>query len=290
MNRPVVINLDALYRLNDDEKIFKLVSEQGFQYYDYPLYWKGVTDHIGIGIDARENARKVKELGFKYGLTCRQTHATMMSTTDKDGLKKQIDMICLEIELSSILGAKGTVIHANPQLGKEENIEIFKTYFLPIAKKFNINILVENTFNWTEEKGVFGICTSTAEGLLDFIETLNDPVVGACVDIGHASMRDLHSSPEDMLKVLNKHVYALHLHDNDLKGDNHQMLYTGYININKVIDTLKEISYKGDVTFEILTCYNRGYDSSMELPEELFPSFIKLEYDIGKYIAEKLDS
>lgn len=288
MERPIVINLDSMLRLGNDEAIFKMVSEQGFQYFDYPLYWKGVTDHIGLDKDYKEKALAVKNLALKYGLTCRQTHATMMNSKDEEGLLKEIEMISKEIEISSLLGAKGTVIHPNPNFDKKKNANIFKKYFVPLAHKFNINILIENTFTWNGK--INPMCSSTPDDLLDLLNLINDDYVGACVDIGHAALAELKTSPEEMLRKLNKKVYALHLHDNDTRGDTHQMLYTGYININKVLETLKEISYKGDITFEILTCYNRGYDHSMELPEALFPAYLKLEYEIGKYFASYLDN
>ena len=93
----------------------------------------------------------------------------------------------------------------------------------------------------------------------------------------------------EMIKGLGNRVYALHIHDNDLKHDNHQMPYTNMIHFGKFLDALKEIEYKGDITFEVLTCYNRGEDDTKCLPLELIPSFLKLELDIGKYFANYLN-
>lgn len=287
MDRAIVIDTGSMYRLKNDDAAFKMISKQGFKYYDYTLYWKKVCDHIGVGPNCRKNAKKTKELGEKYGLACRQTHATFLNASDKAGINQQIKLIKLEIELSKILGAKGVVIHPHPFFSIEENAKLFKKEFLPLAIKYDINLLIENTFNWDQK--LFDTCTSKPKNFLKLLQLINDKHVGACVDIGHAALKGLGTSPAEMLKTLGSYVYALHIHDNDTYGDNHQMPYTNQINFAEVLDALVDINYQGDITFEILTCYNRGYNRAMELPLELYPAFVKLEYEIGKYFADYLD-
>jgi sugar phosphate isomerase/epimerase len=77
----------------------------------------------------------------------------------------------------------------------------------------------------------------------------------------------------------------LHIHDNDYKGDQHQLPYMGRIDWNKVTEALGEIDYDGDFTYEIGT-FNR----LNRVGEELAPVELKYMADIGKYLVSKIEA
>lgn len=70
------------------------------------------------------------------------------------------------------------------------------------------------------------------------------------MDIGHAEMRGLNTSAEEMILALGDCLQALHLHDNDRWDDSHEIPFSMNIDFNKVISALKEIKYHGYFTLE----------------------------------------
>ena len=54
-------------------------------------------------------------------------------------------------------------------------------------------------------------------------------------------------------KTLGKHVGALHIHDNDLKYDCHDIPFSMDIKFEPIVKALKEIDYKGEFTLEANT-------------------------------------
>lgn len=288
MNRKIVIDTGALHLLNDDKLIFELLVKGGFKYYDYSLYWKGGTEHIGVGEDFRENALKVRKLADSYGLICEQTHGYFTGGCDEESINRRIDYIKKDIESTSILGAKIMVLHPILEWNAEQNIEWIKTNFLPLAHKFNVKIAIENCWTVINDKKA-PMCTSRPNDFVNFIDAFNDDFVIACLDIGHAEMNQCGTSAVEMIEALGPRLQALHIHDNDKWCDAHQVPYTQKIDFSKVLNSLKENNYQGNITFEVETCYNRGEEPTASLPFELYPAFIRLQKEIGDYFANYLD-
>lgn len=287
MSRKVVIDTGCLYRLKDDKKVLDMIKCCGGDAYDMTLFWKGVTEHIGVGEDYVVKAKKLRKYADSIGLTCEQAHAFFTGGTSEEAFQKRYDYIPKEMHIASILGAKAIVIHPINEYSFEENLHYIR-YFIKYAHEYNIKIAVENT--WGVSDGhIVRVTTSYPESFVKFLDEINDPYVVACLDIGHAEMNQLNTSAVDMIHALKDRLYCLHVHDNDKWCDAHQIPYTHKIPYAKILDALKEINYKGDITFEVETCYNKGEDPSAELPLELFPAFVKLELEIGRYFVNYLD-
>lgn len=287
MERKIVLDTGCLFHLQSDEKVFKLMKEAGFKYFDYSLYWKGGTEHIGVDENFRENAKKVRELADKFGLKCDQTHAYFTGGSSEESIQRRIEYTKKDIESTAILGAKIMVLHPLSCYTIEQNIAWIKDNFLELAHKFDVKIALENTWDVKDDK-IVTMCSSRPEDLVKLIDAFNDDHVVACLDIGHAEMNQLGTSAVDMINALGPRLQALHIHDNDKWCDAHQIPYTQKINYSKVLDALKKNNYQGSITFEVETCYNRGEDPSAALPFELYPAFVKLEFEIGTYFANYL--
>ncbi len=282
MSRKIVIDTGCLYRYGDDYKVLEVIKKAGFKYFDMTLFWKGTTEHIGLGDDYLENAKRLKEYADKLGLKCVQSHA-FFSNNKADC----VEIIKKDMRIASVLGAKDIVVHPMARESFEENIAFFKN-FIPLAHELNINICVENIWNFLDD-GPHKMCTTTPDEFVKFLDALNDNHVYACLDIGHAEMVGFGTSVE-MVNKLGKRLKALHIHDNDCKHDSHQMPFTHLIHFGKLLDALKANNYKGNITFEVETCYNKGWDMTQCLPFELIPAFLKLELEIGKYFVSYLDT
>ena len=82
----------------------------------------------------------------------------------------------------------------------------------------------------------------------------SDEYFTACLDIGHAEMRGVHTSAVEMIKALGPRLGALHVHDNDLHHDSHQIPFSMQIDFDAMVKALREVDYKGDMTLEC-DCY-----------------------------------
>jgi sugar phosphate isomerase/epimerase len=119
-------------------------------------------------------------------------------------------------------------------------------------------------WNWDREKiEALPAACSHEDDILAHVEAVNDEYLVACVDVGHASMRGLNTNPYNMIKKLGSHVAALHLHDNDLHRDKHAIPFTMGVNFENVARALAEIDYRGDMTLEVLECYEGVADADL---------------------------
>ena len=110
--------------------------------------------------------------------------------------------------------------------------------------------------------------------LLAYIMLL--PSVGFCLDTGHLNL--LSIDLRDYMPVLGKRIKALHIHDNDRRGDSHQIPFSMNIEWEPIAKALKDINYQGYLTLEAdryLSAYNS--DNVFEGVCELAKSARRLE-------------
>jgi len=288
MGRKVIIDTGCLYRIGNDKEVLDLIKKAGFSSFDYTLFWKGVTEHIGVGDDYLIKATELRKYADSLNLECHQCHAYFTFGNDIETMNRRYEYIKKEMRIAKVLGSKSIVLHPVVENSFIENVEFVKE-FIPLAHELDIIIAVENVFRIVDGK-YQKTCTSTPIEFKKFLDTINDDSVKACLDLGHAEIEELGTSAVDMIKTLKDHIYCLHIHDNSHYNDCHQVPYTHKINFNKILRTLKEYNYKGNITFEVETCYNRGEEPDSSLPLELYIPFMKLEKEIGDYFVKILDN
>ena len=101
-------------------------------------------------------------------------------------------------------------------------------------------------------------------------------------------MKVILSSNINHIKKLGKHLFCLHIHDNYEMFDGHLIPYTqlcpGFgksVNWEKFIEGLKEIDYRGAISFE-------AFKGVGLFPGELKNDVLKLISAIGRYFREKI--
>ena len=247
--------IDGASRLVGEEKAIELIAKAGFDAWDFSMFamckydWDNrcllPNSHPLAGNDYLAFARRLKQVGLDNGIICNQSHAPfpVREKAIRDHLKRAI-------ECSAEAGAEICVIHPDNHKSAEENAEMYFE-LLPFAKDHGVKIATENMWNWdhTEDHAKAAACSHH----LDFkahIDAVNDPFLVACLDIGHAEMRGLDTTSEDMIHTLGASLQALHIHDNDLWHDSHELPFSMNIDFTKVVKALKEIDYKGYFTLE----------------------------------------
>ena len=191
-------------------------------------------------------------------------------------------------EASKILGAKYVVVHADEYStvsGRYDQNEILNfTYdylapFVEYAEKNGMTVAIENLF---EDKTRYcpqidgrSRCTSTTEELKAIIERFNTPSVACCWDFGHAKCSFGKDAMLAAMKELGKYIVCTHVHDNYYEKDLHLMPFTGDIPWEAHLVALKEMGYRGKLSFEF------AYGT---LPDKLLPVWLNTVYSTGEYM------
>ena len=283
-------NISPLYPLKDLKLILRIIKNAGFDAYDYTMCLDYLEcekyTNIFLMDDYIEQAKRLKEYADSIGLLCNQAHAIFPSfflgdeEKTKNGIKDTIK--CMEI--ASILGAKIIVVHPENNGTAEQNCAFYKQ-LEPYCEKYNIIIGIENMWNWDSkhDKASNAAC-AYKDDFKKHIELLNSKWFTCCVDIGHAEMME-GSSAKMILETLGDHVGCLHIHDNDRKHDFHKIPFSDSINWNEVIDTLKKINYKGDITLEVLNFLNY-----FPTEEKYYQIGTNIMYEAAKRIYDELNN
>lgn len=239
-----------------EEKAIELFAKAGFDAWDFsmcsnmaPFDWKNncvkISGHPLQSADYAAYAKKLRKIGEDYGIHCNQSHAPfpVRCADIRSYLKRAI-------ECTAIAGGEICVIHPDNDKSPEENAEMYFD-LLPFAKEHNVKIATENMWNWNKERDhAAPAACSHHDNFVAHIKAVNDPYLVACLDIGHAEMKGLDTTAEEMIYALGDSVAALHLHDNDRWHDSHALPFTMDIDFDKVIKALKKIDYKGYITLE----------------------------------------
>ncbi|MCQ2387810.1 MAG: hypothetical protein MJ066_05150, partial [Clostridia bacterium] len=78
-------------------------------------------------------------------------------------------------------------------------------------------------------------------------------------------------------------IACFHFHDVDLINDNHTFPFVEKIDWDLVTKAIKDVGYKGTLTFEA--------DAFMvNYPNELLESCLNLLLDTGRYLANKIEN
>lgn len=231
------------------ENRFKKMKEYGIDCVDFKLEaeLEGRTEE-----EFEEYILGIKALMDEAGVTPTQAHGPFVwpihDETEELRAKRMI-LMKRSIKCASLMGIKNWVIHPIVPFGTgnfwpEEvwriNIEFFKE-LLPVAKQYGVIICLEN-MPWKD----FPI--ATPEQSFKLINIMNDENFKFCLDTGHAEVCGI--SPADAVRFAGKDLKALHVHDNDGKGDHHYVPGLGVIDWKAFIEALKEIEYDGVFSFE----------------------------------------
>lgn len=271
-----------------EEKAIELIAKAGFDAWDFSMFsmckysWKEKrvipTDHpLAIG-DALAFARRLKHIGLDHGIHCNQSHAPFPSCCAEIR-----DKYKLALECTAEAGGSICVIHPDNNKSAAENAEMYFE-LLPFAKECGVKIATENMWNWNsaENQAAPAACSSH-QSFLEHLNAVNDDFLVACLDIGHAEMKGLHTSSADMIRALGEKLQALHIHDNDLWHDSHQIPFSMSIDFDAVVKALREIGYSGYFTleadaylkkFDCLTVYD-GVKNLCEAAKKLAETYEK---------------
>ena len=289
------------------EKGYAAIANAGFEAIDWgidnSLTYSKITSATGSADCIFEKeldeilAYYEEELSYmkKYGLTITQAHAPFPCHIPE---KPYVFEYLLEIYKKMILfcdkvGCKYLVVHGHsisrnkPEESAEEMDAIndrLYTSLIPTLLQTDVVVCLENLFQTGGADMVSGVCGDPREAV-EMIDVYNriagKECFGFCLDTGH--MNVLSHDPRRYIPVLGHRIKTLHIHDNDGKVDRHKAPYTGNINWKGFYDSLRQIGYEGDLSFE--TC---GQLRPKTPEPELIEPWLTLMAAIGKHFRNKI--
>lgn len=177
----------------------------------------------------------------------------------------------------TLVGGAGESGHYAEQMRR--NIAFFRD-LLPLCERWNVGIAIENL----TDPGRGGIRSfgGVVSDLIELIDALSHPLIGACWDTGHAKINKLDQRAG--ISALGSRLKALHVQENDGRGDDHMLPFANGpsgIDWKSVIAGLRAAGYAGAFTYEA----HNGFRS---LPEPLFDDALKLSAKIARYLADSI--
>ena len=276
---------------NCKEDAMTYIQQSGFRYLDYD-FGNDYRNRNGVySADWEDYLVRIQKKAEELSVHFVQSHAPMGRPIERgENHKPFVEDTIRCIEACGRLGIPTLVVHSGYEMGisKEECFERNKLFYeelLPTAEQNNVNILVEN-FNKMCIEGMYWI--DNAADLRAMVDYVDHPLFHACWDAGHGNMQE--TSQDEALRILGKHVYALHVQDNYGNDDAHLAPFFGTLNLDSLIHGLMDIDYKGYFTFEagnILLPHTRRrpFEQDMRLLQAPLSLKIKAEqllYEIGK--------
>lgn len=262
-----------------DLRAVEMVKEAGFDAIDYSYYYNKECEAV-LGENYKTYAKELRAHLDAVGMVCNQAHAplSLRFGAEPEEAEERFLHITRALESAAILGAENIIIHSITPEGvdfEEYNVAYYKR-FIPYCEAFGIHVAVENLFKRDKKRNRYDGKIGSPEELNRIIRRIDSPWIVACVDVGHASLTGFE--PEDFIGAMNpSYLKCLHVQDNDYQGDRHLIPYSGQLNWDAIMTSLKTVGYAGDLTFEIIGHLKK-------CPNELLPDMLKFAATVGRHL------
>jgi len=264
----------------------KALYELGFGGIDFSFDDQNKTRFLAGECD--EHILNIADIIHKAGLEISQCHLHYQPGHEVlgDGSYEAYEQVYLpafihSFELCEKIGCKVAVIHLyfddNPDTTFECNIKLIRK-MIPYLEKHGVTLAIENIFGGGEEyKDCF---VSDANAIMRYINEINHPLVGACLDTGHANI--MKQNPVEMVRTYGKHLVATHINTN--AGRDMHLIpsimakWLDPVDYEELAKAMKEVGYKGTYNLEI------GYGRWPSDPKIGKP-FLQLVYAVANYFS-----
>ena len=162
----------------------------------------------------------------------------------------------LALALCAELGCRTAVMHPfisldSRRLTLDGNVRLLQK-LLPDMEKHGVRVALENVYASRRGQYLY-TAVSDAEGLLEIAERISSPLVGVCMDTGHANIFGINTA--EMARQLGARLIALHVNGNAGK-DEHVIPYTmsdwcELMDYHALSQSLKDIGYTGSYNLEV---------------------------------------
>lgn len=298
----ISVQTGGFYNEAKPEEGFALMHEGGVEAVDYNINDLIPVRELPKGIRVEQfdlpieeflaTFAPMKEAADKYGIKFAQMHGPFPMYFEGNEEVNDYLIYLTErcMDAAVYLGCPAIVVHpiTLPNRKQEEiqcNLNLYRR-LIPAAKRTGVKVCLENMFISKNGHILGGSCADVQE-VVYYVDTLNaeagEDCFGYCFDIGHANLT-ARSILED-IRVLGHRLTVLHIHDNNAAEDLHLMPYSQSfkraVDWEDFITGLREIGYKGDLSFETFMVM-RHY------PAPLWPEVLRLICAEGRYFRSRI--
>lgn len=253
---PLAIATDFMGSAGDPERPLRLIAEAGFTHLHWCHQWN--TDHLYTDYEIARYAGLLRRFGLRLldihgsdggsGLCC-------WYSPDENYRHGGVELVLNRLRMMAALHATGALMMHPPGNGydatpeqraatarKTDALRRSLDEILPVAEGFGIPIAIENLpgYPWDVLDQIFS----------EYPKEL----VGLCYDSGHGNIRVRGTEPPvglDHLEQWLDRLHALHLHDNDGSGDQHQPPFYGNVDWARLAADIRRSAYPRVLSFEL---------------------------------------
>jgi sugar phosphate isomerase/epimerase len=228
------------------EEDLRRIAEAGFTHVHWCHQWN--TDFLYSDWEIEQIAEWLKD----FGLALTDLHAShgvekaWGSSRDYER-RSGVQLVVNRIDMTARLGGDVIIMHIGEEPSEEECREVFWTPLWrsldelePFARARGVRIAIEN--------GDF-------PAIRKVLARYAPDYVGLCYDCGHGNLTPDGLDEADALK---DRLISVHLHDNDGTSDQHDLLFSGSVNWDRLAGILAASAYSKPVSME-LSMRNSGY-------------------------------
>jgi sugar phosphate isomerase/epimerase len=281
---------NTLYERADGSRIpveesIRQCAAAGYQTLDFCFVDQITMKTSFLGDHWKEYLLSLRKLAEDLGVTFVQSHGVLYDFCNAPN-EEQEELARRCVEGSHLLGIPWMVMHPFTKVtdGKMDpstpdiNVEFFKK-LADYGKDFGVGVAVENMWGRTRE-GVRRY-TVEPEEVCDLVDRIDAPNVGVCWDAEHGSIEGIDQGAA--LRMVGSRLKALHISDQTSPVDIHILPYMGVTDWDEVLEALAAIGYENPFTYEI-----QHY--LLRLPLEFVPSALRLSYEVGVYMVDRLQT
>lgn len=266
--------------LSPEDAVLEL-EKNGVEYSEFSdehgavLLERGEPKEVGARFKEFADAHHVK---FTQGHLWLRVRLCMDMENTVATLKKWLDMF-------EAIGIQRAVLHTDRMVEREDLTveEVFQEN-VKALRQLTDYLAGRDMIICLENLGREGL-NRNADDLLRFIDAIQSPNLGICLDTGHLN---LTNDPDQgkFIRKAGKHLKALHIADNEGATDQHMIPFgRGTVDFIDVLRALRDVEYDGLFNYEVggerKCCMTKGilnYEPGMEQSASLVIRGYKLEY------------
>lgn len=290
----IALNTDYLASTGDPEKYLNFMAEAGFTHVHWCHQWN--TDFLYSPSELSQYKKILK----RNGLTLLDIHGSSgqekcWCSTDEYCRKAGVDLVINRMEMLVELEGEGVLMMHAPYCGELASEDVKKRILppqieaqmrsldelIPAMDRYNVKIALEN------------LPADTFEILPQYLNEFPAEWIGVTFDSGHANM--ISRAGLELIRNVKDRIEALHLHDNDSSGDQHQPPFYGNIDWANIVKLIRESSYSTTgrpLSFELVMRNTPFYMNELEKnqPDEQIKAYLADAYDRCKKVVEMYES
>ncbi len=223
--------------------------------YDRPMEWLGTDDAFRTIV---RDMNAVKAAGIEIG----QCHLPYLPSDIRKTPEEYVEILLpLYKNCLRMCGAAGcpiAVIHLyfeeDADATFNANIAMLRA-LLPLLREHNVTLAIENIYAGGSQ--YLDSHITAPDDILRYVETINDPHIAVCLDVGHAIISK--NDPIYMVYRFDRHLVAMHIHSTG-RHDNHTIpgsnpYWLDPVNYKALSKALHDVQYAGTYNLEVNYCF-----------------------------------